>query len=49
MTRLGWAEHDLACCLKNDPRKLAIAARLQMGTGRNAEVMLHRWMQHHVK
>ena len=32
MARLGWEEPDLACGLKNDPRKLAIAVRLRKET-----------------
>ena len=32
MARLGWEEVDLACGLKSDPRKLAIAARLRKET-----------------
>ena len=29
MARVGWEEPDLACGLKHDPRKLAIAVRLR--------------------
>lgn len=32
LARAGWEEADLACGLKNDPRKLAIAARLRKET-----------------
>ena len=32
MVRLAWEEPDLAGCLKNDPRKLAIAVRLRNET-----------------
>jgi|ERR1035441_307481 hypothetical protein len=32
LARLGWEDHDLACRLKNDQGKLAIAARLRKET-----------------
>jgi hypothetical protein len=30
MARLGWTETDLSCRLKNDPGKLALAARVSV-------------------
>jgi REP element-mobilizing transposase RayT len=62
LSRLGWAEADLAARLKNDPGRLAIAARvrrettlsikwiaarLQLGTTKSANSMLHDYMQAH--
>ena len=32
MSRLGWQETELACRLKNDPGKLAVAARARQET-----------------
>ena len=32
MSRLGWKETELACRLKNDPAKLAVAARVRTET-----------------
>jgi hypothetical protein len=32
MSRLGWKETELACRLKNDPGKLAVAARVRKQT-----------------
>ncbi len=47
MARAGWEEPDLACGLKHDPRKLAIAARLRKETTRPSKWIAARHADGH--
>ena len=42
--RRGWKESDLLIYCKSDPAKMAIAARLHLGTSKSANVRFYDWM-----
>src|ERR1035441_8955000 len=41
LSRRGWEESDLATRRRSDPGKVAIAARVQIGTAKGAKTVLH--------
>lgn len=45
LRRLGWSAEQLVRRPKNDPGKLAIAARVHLGTHNTANARLHRVMK----